>query len=124
MTDSGIPAASLEDSADLLRVLGHPLRLELLTALIEGERAVGDIESVTGVGQPLLSQQLAILRKGGLVSTRREAKQIFYQINRDRMAQASALLDRFAGTVALPRRETAPTSGTGGSTAAMFPRIG
>jgi ArsR family transcriptional regulator len=41
---------------------------------------VGELEQLTGVSQPTLSQQLGILRREGLVSTRREGKFIWYQL--------------------------------------------
>ena len=61
----------IDANAELLRVLGHGVRLTLLTAIIDRERAVGDLEAATGVAQPMLSQQLGVLRKAGLVETRR-----------------------------------------------------
>ncbi|MFN3469923.1 MAG: ArsR/SmtB family transcription factor [Novosphingobium sp.] len=85
-------AATIEEQAELLRVLGHPLRLAVLRELTGGERAVGAIAERTGLGLSVLSQQLAILRKAALVSARREAKQVFYSIDPARMAQAAALI--------------------------------
>ena len=41
------------------------------TLLENGEKSVGELETMTGIGQPGLSQQLAILRKAELVQTRR-----------------------------------------------------
>ena len=87
------PAASTEDQAELLRVLGHPMRLAILKELTAGERSVGDIAERTGLGLSLLSQQLAILRKAALVSSRREAKQVFYTIAADQMLVARTILD-------------------------------
>ena len=69
------PTLDLDDSAELLRVLGHTARLTLLSAIVDGERSVGEIETLTGIAQPLLSQQLGVLPKNQLVETRREAKQ-------------------------------------------------
>ncbi len=65
----------------LLKVLGNPDRLLLLCQLSEGEFAVGELEKRLGIMQPTLSQQLGVLREEGLVSTRREGKQIFYRID-------------------------------------------
>ncbi len=84
---------STEDQAELLRVLGHPMRLAILKELTSGERAVGDIAERTGLGLSVLSQQLAILRKAALVSSRREAKQVFYSIDTARMTAARAIVD-------------------------------
>lgn len=87
-----------EASADVLKALAHPVRLAILNTLVETERSVGEIENVAGIGQPALSQQLAVLRNAGLVVTRREAKLVFYRINRSRFAGISALLDGMTGS--------------------------
>jgi DNA-binding transcriptional ArsR family regulator len=113
----------LEATAELLRALAHATRLALLRALIDGERSVGEIEEVTGVGQPGLSQQLGVLRKVDLVDTRRAAKQVFYRINQSRVGEVSALLDAFAGTVAVARERDVAARLRAGGGAAMFARV-
>lgn len=92
--------STTEEQAELLRVLGHPMRLAVLKDLTGGERSVGDIAERTGLGMSVLSQQLAILRKAALVSSRREAKQVFYTIDADQMKVARTVLDALlpAGT--------------------------
>jgi len=117
-------ATELENNAELLRVLGHAVRLTLLSSIMDGERAVGEIETLTGVAQPVLSQQLSVLRKAELVQTRREAKQIFYRINHDRIRDLSTLLDHFAGTVAVSRDAVAAQRFLSNASAAMFARVG
>ena len=76
--------AMLRDSAAkacaLLKVMANEDRLLLLCQLTQGERNVGDLEALVGITQPTLSQQLAILREEGLVSTRREGKYIYYSL--------------------------------------------
>lgn len=67
----------------LLKVLGNPDRLLLLCQLTQGEYCVSELESLLGIAQPTLSQQLGVLREEKLVSTRREGKQIFYRIDSD-----------------------------------------
>lgn len=70
----------------LLKALGHETRLNLLDIIHRNQDCnVSKIETLSGVGQPALSQQLAVLRKAELVSTRRQAKQIHYRVNKDRM---------------------------------------
>lgn len=87
------PGSGAGDQAEILRVIGHPMRLAILKELTGGERAVGYIAERTGLGLSMLSQQLAILRKAALVATRREAKQVFYRIDPDQMKAARAILD-------------------------------
>ena len=118
-----IDSPALDDAAALLRVLGHGVRLRLLAALIEGERAVGDLETTTGVGQPMLSQQLGLLRKAALVQTRRESKQVLYRLDHDRIRALSALIDRFAGTVAVAQDDKVRQRLQHGGSAAMFAKI-
>jgi DNA-binding transcriptional ArsR family regulator len=69
-----------EDAADKLRKYGQPMRLMILSLLLQGEKSVSEIDMATGIGQPGLSQQLAELRRAELVTTRRQAKQVFYSI--------------------------------------------
>ncbi len=55
----------------MLKALANEDRLLILCQLTQGERNVGELETMTGVRQPTLSQQLGILRDEGLVATRR-----------------------------------------------------
>ncbi|TCM60264.1 ArsR family transcriptional regulator [Acinetobacter calcoaceticus] len=66
--------------AQQLKNLSNPDRLKILCVLKDGELAVQQIETLTEILQPSLSQQLTVLRKAELVTTRREGKQIFYSI--------------------------------------------
>ncbi|KFK95707.1 MULTISPECIES: metalloregulator ArsR/SmtB family transcription factor [unclassified Serratia (in: enterobacteria)] len=65
----------------VLRALANDDRLLLLCHLSQGEASVGQMESILGIGQPTLSQQLGVMRRMQLVATRREGKQIFYRID-------------------------------------------
>lgn len=64
----------------LLKALGNRDRLMLLCHLADGERNVGELENGLGIVQPTLSQQLGVLRREGLVATRRDGKLIYYSI--------------------------------------------
>jgi DNA-binding transcriptional ArsR family regulator len=72
-----------EDTAEMLRKFGQPQRLMILSLLLHGEKSVSEIDMATAIGQPGLSQQLAELRRAELVTTRRQAKQVFYSIADD-----------------------------------------
>ncbi len=64
----------------LLRVLANEDRLLLLCQLTSGEKSVGELEAHLDIRQPTLSQQLAVLRSEGAVTTRREGKRIYYAV--------------------------------------------
>lgn len=90
--------AELAAIVEVLRTLGHESRLRLVDTLrVEGERSVGELEHLTGIGQPGLSQQLAILRKAGLVHTRRAAKLVYYSLAPEALQAAARLLDGIVG---------------------------
>lgn len=75
----------LRENADaagqLLKALGNPDRLLLLCQLVAGEMNVGELEDRLKIVQPTLSQQLGVLRREGLVDTRRDGRQIYYSIS-------------------------------------------
>ncbi len=111
--------SELEAPIEGLKALAHPLRFQIISVLAGRERNVSDIEEASGITQPALSQQLAILRKAGLVTTRREAKQIYYAI-------ADAELEAITATLTslLPAKEELNLTGQGRKTgAAVFARL-
>ncbi|TAL88225.1 MAG: transcriptional regulator [Candidimonas sp.] len=65
----------------LMKTLSNRNRLLLLCQMTQGEKCVGELETLVGIGQPTLSQQLAVLRAEELVATRREGKNIYYRIS-------------------------------------------
>lgn len=85
-------AARASEAADFLRILANQNRLMIVCTLVEGERSVSELESLLGIHQPTLSQQLGVLRDGGFVETRRDAKQIFYRLTEDRAARLVTVL--------------------------------
>jgi ArsR family transcriptional regulator len=77
--------AAMRDNADkacrMMKTLANRDRLMLLCQLSQGEKRVGELEEDTNIQQPTLSQQLAVLREEGVVSTRRDGKHIYYKIS-------------------------------------------
>ena len=87
---------SMDRATRLLRVLSNPDRLLLMCHLSSKESCVSDLELASAIVQPTLSQQLAVLREEGLVSTRREGKQIFYTLaSDDALVLMQTLYSRF-----------------------------
>ncbi len=76
-----IDFSQAETVANFLKVLSNPDRLKIVCVLIDGECNVQQIEDYVEIHQPTLSQQLTVLRKNKIVTTRREGKQIFYTVS-------------------------------------------
>lgn len=72
--------ASAGEASQMLRSLGNQDRLLLLCQLCQEELCVSDIEERLDIRQPSLSQQLGVLRREGLVTTRKEGKRVYYRV--------------------------------------------
>ena len=72
--------AAAECACELMKALSNRDRLLICCQLSQQEMCVGELEADLGVLQPTLSQQLTVLRKAALVTTRRDGKHIFYAL--------------------------------------------
>ncbi|MGV8970601.1 MAG: ArsR/SmtB family transcription factor [Microbacteriaceae bacterium] len=89
MPPSELPIAKLK--AELFKTLGHPVRVRALEQLIEGERSVTELAAHIEVELSHLSQQLAVLRRAGIVGTRREGTTVYYSITDHRIDDIFAI---------------------------------
>jgi ArsR family transcriptional regulator len=66
--------------AEIAKVLANPTRLRILSLIGDGEAPNGALLEALGVSKPNLSQHLAILRRAGVVSVRREGLHVYYRL--------------------------------------------
>lgn len=79
------PAGSCAaNAATLVKAMAHEARMQILCHLIEGEKSVGELETLLGLRQAAVSQQLARLREQGLVASRRDGRARLYRISDQR----------------------------------------
>ncbi|MFW9903334.1 MAG: ArsR/SmtB family transcription factor [Candidatus Thorarchaeota archaeon] len=83
---------SLNLQAELCQSLTHPFRLKILQLLQDGEKNVSDIKTVTQKPQPYISQHLKVLRDKGVVTTRREANEVYYSLADSRILEICDLV--------------------------------
>jgi DNA-binding transcriptional ArsR family regulator len=88
-----------ERHAQLFKALMHPVRLQILDLLRRGEACVCHLEAHLEQRQAYVSQQLAILRKAGLVADRRDGPNIFYRIARHEVLTLLDTASAMAGAV-------------------------
>ena len=72
-----------DQASDLLKALANRHRLLIICQLIDGERSVGELAGFLNLRDSTVSQHLALLRKDGLVASRRDAQTIYYSIASD-----------------------------------------
>jgi len=85
----------LKKSAMILRALNHKLRQQLLKLIDEQQKiTVTEIYINLRLEQSVVSQHLAILRRAGIVSTKREGKFIFYSLNYKRLQEINTFIEQ------------------------------
>ncbi len=70
----------IQQAADAIKAIAHPLRLKILCVLGDQEVSVQDIVEQVGTSQSNISQHLSILRDKGVLATRKDANRVFYRI--------------------------------------------
>lgn len=89
MEDQNIPK-----SAETLKALAHPTRLQIVIELLKGTKCVTDIQEILPASQANISQHLTVLRHAGLVDFARDGAQRCYFVSRPELV--SAILSKLA----------------------------
>lgn len=89
---SPLPQEAYNKNANIYKLLANPKRLEILNILKTGEVGVEQLLKVTKLSKANLSQHLALLRHNGLVQTRRNGLNIFYEIIDPRIVEPCKIL--------------------------------
>ncbi len=87
-----IAASVLENAAQVIKCLGHPLRLRLLEVMDQGEHSVSELQEASGASQAAVSEQLAILRGKGVVGARRDGSFVLYRITEPKVRRILACI--------------------------------
>lgn len=83
-------AKNASKACDLLGAMANPARLMILCQLAEGEKSVSQLQPAVALSQSALSQHLAVLRRKGVVRTRREGQLIYYSLS---SGQAASIME-------------------------------
>ena len=75
-----MPVPLYQAKAELFRTLGHPLRIRVLELLQDGPKAVSELLREVDVEASSLSQQLAVLRRAGIVVSSRSGTSVVYEL--------------------------------------------
>jgi len=91
-----VPVPLYQAKAEFFRTLGHPARIRILELLSERDHAVHELLASIEIAPSNLSQQLAVLRRAGLVVQRREGAEVVYSVSvpevRDLLLAARVIL--------------------------------
>ena len=85
-------SVTIEEGASLLRVLGHPTRLQILQILTEEDHCVKNIWERLGLNQANVSQHLTMMKHRGILKAERKGGRMCYSIRDKRAVQILNLL--------------------------------
>jgi DNA-binding transcriptional ArsR family regulator len=106
--------------AEFFKTLSHPMRIRVLELLSEREHSVGELLREIDVEPSNLSQQLAVLRRSGLVTTRKEGSSVYYSLVSPQIAELMAVARSILTSVLSEQAEMLMTLRTDTETA---PRV-
>lgn len=86
-----------EAQTQIFKALTHPARIAILQILRDGEHCVCHMEAHLGLRQAYISQQLAVLRKSGMIQDRRDGWNIFYRVMDARVFEVLDLVQKMTG---------------------------
>ena len=81
--------------AEICRALTHPVRLEIIDHLRMGEKTVSDLVEEMALPQSSISRHLRLMRTKGVVRTRREGLNVYYELSNEKIVQAYDLIHQF-----------------------------
>lgn len=84
---------------EFFKTLGHPARVRILELLADHDRSVGELLPEVGLESSNLSQQLGVLRRAGVVTTRKDGNAVIYSIASPDIAELLAMARRVLTTV-------------------------
>lgn len=109
-----IEKSLLQENADhacgLLKCLAHPHRLMLICQLMDGPKSVGELAELVDIRQSTTSQHLSQLRLCDIVSSRREAQTVYYELASPAARALITVLHNQFCTAASPKPSTKKTS--------------
>ena len=99
------PRSIFEMQAEMCKTMGNAARLQIVHVLREGPMRVSDIVEATGLAQAKVSQHLAVLRAYGVVTTKRDGKDVIYRIANPKLTRVCDLMREVLAEQASERSE-------------------
>ena len=114
--------AAADEASGLLKALANRHRLIIICQLIDKERSVGELAELLSTRDSTVSQHLALLRKDGLVTARRDGQTIWYAIGSPQARELVQTLYRvYCGPASARGRNAGPKKPGAGRRRALAP---
>ena len=88
----------LEEAAECLRTLGHPVRLRMVELLLKGKYTVGELAEACFIPSHMASEHLRLMQHCGLLAAEKEGRRTYYQIAENHLESIlNCIRTRFGG---------------------------
>lgn len=94
MKSTSLAIEQIQRMADILRVIGHPTRLQIIELLEANEASVGDLGNKLSIEQSLLSHHLTKMKDIGILRSRREGKNTFYALREQNITSLFGCMEK------------------------------
>ncbi len=91
-TQLEISEEKLLERAELLKVLGHPERLEIVLLTLDREMCVKELVKVLKISQPKVSQHVGLMKELGILSFRKEGTKVLYRTSSEIVRELVSVL--------------------------------
>jgi ArsR family transcriptional regulator len=102
---TALPVPLYQAKAEFFRMLGHPVRIRVLELLLDGPMPVRDLLAAIEIEPSSLSQQLAVLRRSGIVRATRESSTVVYELAGGDVAELLAAARRVLSVLLTEQQE-------------------
>jgi ArsR family transcriptional regulator len=96
-----------ELQAEICKILSSPKRIEIISALKDGEKTVTELVDILETPKANVSQHLAVMRLKGILKSRRDGVNIYYSIANPKVVQACALMREVLNELLMERSRMA-----------------
>ena len=96
-----------EQQAEVCKILSSPKRIEIISALKDGEKTVTELVGILGTPKANVSQHLAVMRLKGILKSRRDGVNIYYSIANPKVVQACSLMREVLNDLLIERSKMA-----------------
>jgi len=96
-----------ELQAEICKILSSPKRIEIISALKDGEKTVTELVDILGTPKANVSQHLAVMRLKGILKSRRNGVNIYYSIANPKVVQACSLMREVLNELLMERSRMA-----------------
>jgi DNA-binding transcriptional ArsR family regulator len=83
----------LQEAAECLRTLAHPIRLRMVQLMLQGELTVGEIAEACAIPSHMASEHLRMMQHCGFLTRRKDGRRIYYQVAEPAVEQLMSCIE-------------------------------